>query len=254
MQEGIIRSRQTKHVLDENKNGSLSTLMGPDSNNIGSERSQSSRRVTVKLWVFIMTALSMSLIFVYSLYLAISDRSCQLSSPSTGILRFWPIFLTHWTLALEVTFLWVNVMTATSSPSRLARILYAVAMPGSFMVVCLYWFFVYRRDQPVVLINVLAHGGNFLGMLVVLASNHYSYTSMKCAYPMAYGLLWAAWSIIFHSGGFTNQHGNRFIYAIIDWGKPGTTALIISIAIFVVVPIINAATSRLQKSISRCHH
>jgi len=249
MQEGI-RSRQSKPVQEEKESGALSTeVRGPDSSS-GSERSQSSRRVTVKLWVFIMTALAMSMILVYSLYLAFSDRSCELSSPGTGVLRFWPIFLTHWTLALEVTFLWVNVMTATSSPSRLARILYAVAMPGSFMVVCLYWLFVYRRDQPVVVINVLAHGGNFLGMLVVLASNHYSYTSMKCAYPMAYGSLWVAWSIIFYNGGFTNQHGNKFIYAIIDWGKPGTTALIISIAIFVFVPIINAATSLLQKSIS----
>jgi len=249
MQEGI-RSRQAKHVQDEPKNDTLLKERGGPDFRSGSERSQSSRRVRVKLWVFIMTALSMSLILVYSLYLAFSDRSCDLSSPSFGVLRFWPIFLTHWMLALEVVFLWVNVTTATSSPSRLARILYAIAMPGSFMVVCLYWLFVYRSDQPVLLINVLAHGGNFLGMLVVLASNHYSHSSMKCVYPMAYGSLWAAWSIIFYNGGFTNQHGNRFIYAIINWGKPGSTALIISIAIFVVVPIINAATSLLQKSIS----
>lgn len=249
MQEGI-RSRQAKHVQDATKNGDLSTeRRGPDFHN-GSERSQPNCRATVKLWVFIFVALSMSLILVYSLYLAFTDRSSELSSTKFGVLRFWPIFLTHWTLALEVLFLWVNVMTATSSPFRLARILYAIAMPSSLMVVCLYWFFVYRNDRPVLLINVLAHGGNFLGMLVVLASKHYSYTSMKCVYPMAYGSLWAAWSIIFYYGGFTNQHGDRFIYAIIDWGKPGTTALICSIAIFVFVPIVSAATSLLQKWVS----
>jgi len=255
MREGA-RSRRACHIVHAPDGLPSASDEGTDLKNVSerplptqnaSTRPWPSLNGKVKHWVFLADALVMSVILAYSLYVFYTDRISELSSQNTGILRFWPIYLTHWALTLEVVFLWVNVMTATTSPSWLARLLYAIAMPCSLMVVCLYWFVIYKPGHAIGVINVLTHGVNFLGMLVVMFSNHYSHTCMKSVYSISYGLLWIAWSVIFYLTGLTNQHGHAHIYAVINWSKPRPTIGLLSLFLLVIVPIINGVVALMQR-------
>ncbi|XP_054745127.1 protein rolling stone-like isoform X2 [Anastrepha obliqua] len=95
------------------------------------------------------------------------------------------------------------------------------------VITTVYWIFIFPNDHLSAwgIHNLWAHGFNsimmiFDHMLVAFPSHILHYV-----YPFGLGLIYLIFSVIYYYAGGVDPFGNRFIYEILDWSKPGTATL-----------------------------
>ena len=86
------------------------------------------------------------------------------------------------------------------------RRLYAIALPGSFMVFLMYWLLVYPAKTPAQKADMhplayLTHGANFGVMFVDACVNAQPFNLMSGIYFLMYALTYLAWSVVFDAAG-----------------------------------------------------
>eukprot|EP00511_Aplanochytrium_stocchinoi_P006768 CAMPEP_0204841246 /NCGR_PEP_ID=MMETSP1346-20131115/41342_1 /ASSEMBLY_ACC=CAM_ASM_000771 /TAXON_ID=215587 /ORGANISM="Aplanochytrium stocchinoi, Strain GSBS06" /LENGTH=370 /DNA_ID=CAMNT_0051979269 /DNA_START=51 /DNA_END=1163 /DNA_ORIENTATION=- len=173
----------------------------------------------------------------------------------------WWIYLTHWGLFVEVIYWTLAVITTymskqensnPNSPETEGETeqedlpLYAKAMwlawdiilPGSFIILALYWFAVFEPGNTVNAMGVFVHGINFLIMAFDSILSSTPYLLLHGLYLFIFGLVFVIWSYIFYASGLKDSNGNRYIYPVLDWSNPGSAAAFSAIALFFVVPLV----------------
>jgi hypothetical protein len=149
-------------------------------------------------------------------------------------LHFWFIYLTNWTLSVQVSYLCLACWTswaarpsgeeaAPSGKLRALIALQAVATPGAVLVTLLFWTLVFPtwRESAHYLVNYLVHGVNCAVALtdLLLTRQPFPLAHSAVLLPM-YCTTYIAFSIIHYLSGSTNEWGQPWIYRPIYWGAP----------------------------------
>merc|ERR1712113_504717 len=166
---------------------------------------------------------------------------------------FWFIYLTHWGLMIETTYLGFAVYTTYASATRWAQedaadkslpwyvramwLLYAIALPMTFAIVVLYWGLVFNGNVTV--LSVCTHGLNFLVMFLDSLVGRMPYLLLHGLYFGLAGFAYLAWSAVPYATGIGNEQGGPLIYSSLDWGNPEATGKLGAAILLVVFPILN---------------
>lgn len=150
---------------------------------------------------------------------------------------YWWIYLTHWGLTLEVVYFGLATYTTYMSdkwPEKPAEgpepipayvkwmwVLNGIMLPGSFLIFLMYWGFVFSAGAGALrILSMLTHGYNFLAMAVDSAVSSTPYLLLHGIYFLGFATIYLAWTLLHYAVGLTNQDGERYIYAAIDWNNP----------------------------------
>jgi len=177
-----------------------------------------------------------------------------------GDWHFWWIYLTHWTLLLQCTYLGFAVFTTWRVYSQTLRmepqeandssepetspwwvtatwLLHDVAFPGAFVVTLTYWLLVFEPPLESAL-SPLTHGLTFVVMLADMVLSNMPLHLMHAVYFVAYGLVYIFFTIMFAVGDGTTQNDSDFVYEVLDWkSEPGTAAVYCAAIAFVLSPL-----------------
>ncbi|TMW52342.1 hypothetical protein DOY81_002599 [Sarcophaga bullata] len=77
------------------------------------------------------------------------------------------------------------------------------------------------------LYNLWAHGFNSILMLLDHMLVAFPTRILHFIYPLTLGILYGIFSLIYYLAGGDDVNGNRYIYEILDWSKPGWTTLVL---------------------------
>jgi hypothetical protein len=175
----------------------------------------------------------------------------------------WFIYLTHWTLTVEVLYLnlaayatWMHSkVSGEKSPvsKRMISavgILHATVLPATFLVFTLFWTLVYDPSKPPQALTLMVHGMNFVVMATNFSISKHPYVWRHGVYILIYGLSYLFFSLFYYlagehiywfsemlvpkhfishnplstrTTGGENEYGNDYIYSAIKWDNLGST-------------------------------
>eukprot|EP00916_Digyalum_oweni_P011604 GHVL01019342.1.p1 GENE.GHVL01019342.1~~GHVL01019342.1.p1 ORF type:complete len:253 (+),score=42.97 GHVL01019342.1:22-780(+) len=160
------------------------------------------------------------------------------------------IYLTHWTFVIIFIYIFFVIFSTifaqkTKEQSskvpwfeKIILILQAISVTGSITVTLLYWLLEF--DGRFQFSSLLPHG---LQMIPVLIDNIISRHDMYIyhfIYPMVYGIIYTIWTAIFFGANLTDQYGNKYVYAAIDYGgNPAGASVYAILTPFLFVPILH---------------
>ena len=169
----------------------------------------------------------------------------------------WWYFLTHWGLVGVVLYLLaasIGTLAARfwragrDEPSLLApwasaiMALQAAVLPMAVLIVLMFWTLVYHPGLSVHTLDPLVHGLNGACMLLDLVlSNQPLYLFQSWAGCSVFGLCYTAFSIAHYDlglAGFGPGPDHFYIYQVLDWSKPGTTAAMLSSLLLIAIPLV----------------
>uniref|UniRef100_A0A7S0N942 Uncharacterized protein n=1 Tax=Pyramimonas obovata TaxID=1411642 RepID=A0A7S0N942_9CHLO len=164
-----------------------------------------------------------------------------------GDYKYWWIYVTHWSLLVELLYFASAVYTQWRAEEKgepsgrwwvyLSWILHDIAYPASFFVTVNYWLLVY--SPPLRAISTFTHGVNFVVILADTMLSSQAYRLSHGVYFLLYAIVYIIWSLIFHAAKATNQDGNRYIYSSLDYKEDAGGAVVtIAIALIGVLVII----------------
>lgn len=187
-----------------------------------------------------------------SLYAAALEHMEQ--APGGGLtgascLKYWPIFLTNWSLVVAVLYLLAATYTtylaqqlqakAGAAPLcvQLTWLLQGLALPTAFFVTVLYWLLVF--DGTVHTETVWVHGVNFLVVLIDVVASRQPICLLHAAYFLAYGSVYLLWTLLYYHAGGVDCHAHPYIYAALDWRYTESTLTLALEILFVAVPAVS---------------
>ena len=65
------------------------------------------------------------------------------------------------------------------------------------------------------------HGVNALFALIDIFVTGIPMNILHMVYPMAFGAVYAVFTVIYYSAHGTDGYGHHYIYSVLNWGKPG---------------------------------
>jgi hypothetical protein len=172
----------------------------------------------------------------------------------TEAFGYWPIKVTHWTLTVQVLYLWLSTYTifvatlpedeslAQSGPMpffvKATWYFHAVTLPATFFVFFLYWGLVF--DGTIYAVSISTHGVNFVVQLLDSFITRMPYRLIHGLFFLFYMLTYIIFTLLYYAGGGHNETGKAYVYAALDWGGyPKGTAILVVIICFVLVPVIH---------------
>jgi hypothetical protein len=189
------------------------------------------------------------------------------------VARYWPVYLTHWTLVAVAAYLAVAALATYRAQQggggyggyggggggggggpddeplpwfvRASFLLHTIALPASFIVMTLFWTLVYKPGAHVVASTFFVHGVNFVVMAADAFVSSQPYHLAKGVYFFLYCLAYSIFSLVYYKcGGVTVVNGRAvpYIYAALDWSKhPEGAGLLDAALVFVGVPSVSFA-------------
>lgn len=226
---------------DELNRGQWIKVFGASSNRFLKDR-------TVYSFFRLFEALLMTFIYGWSLY----------DSAAEGVIACHYIFLTNWSLTIQVLYFWfavwtsrqADLMDSSDKPRsdkmpfyvRAAWLFQDIAIPGSFVVFVLYWVIVVPTEtSSPTAVSYFTHGVNFVVMLLDMYLSRQPYYLMHGIYMAIMGLTYLGFTYVHYAAGGTDCRGNRYIYRNIDWNQQASTGNLLSTLLFLVVPVMNVA-------------
>ncbi|XP_030377534.1 protein rolling stone-like [Scaptodrosophila lebanonensis] len=93
----------------------------------------------------------------------------------------------------------------------------------ALLITLVFWAALYPTmpEMGAELYNLWAHAFNTICMLFDCFMVAFPTRLMHFIYPFAIGLIYGVFSLIYYLAGGEDFAGNRFIYYILDWSKPG---------------------------------
>ena len=161
-------------------------------------------------------------------------------------------YLTHWTLVLELLYLWLAVYSTymaiydTKVPDGVGKAtpwfisatyaMQPLVLVGSFLVFMGYWALVctgaYEPRDGISLIVIAVHGVNFVVMLADLLLVRNPLYLSHVLVPMAYSIAYLLFSVLFYAVSGDN------IYSALDWSDPAGASRLCALILFLMVPIL----------------
>mmetsp|Transcript_82501 Transcript_82501/g.238319 ORF Transcript_82501/g.238319 Transcript_82501/m.238319 type:complete len:288 (+) Transcript_82501:78-941(+) len=167
-----------------------------------------------------------------------------------GLLSYWFIKLTHWCGLLLLAYLGFAAVTAFKAklpPGKesagtpwFVSVTWALGAANpvmAFMVFVLYWALVYSPGDEIHFESVSMHGGNVLITLLDLLTTRQPYYIQHIYVPMVFSALYLLFSYIYYAAGGTNEYGDKYIYAALDWSNPQGVGNLSAMILFIAVPI-----------------
>lgn len=102
--------------------------------------------------------------------------------------------------------------------------LHTTTLTISLVITIIYWIFLfplYIETIPVNALSILAHAFNSILMVIDVIIVAFPVRILHIFLPILFTLCYLIFSIIYYFAGGTDSLGNRFIYPILDWNKPG---------------------------------
>ncbi|XP_030080024.1 protein rolling stone-like [Drosophila hydei] len=147
----------------------------------------------------------------------------------------WFIYLTDWGFSLcfyactygaivaTIYFIKPSYFEAGSWALRIYWCSHFMTTVLALIITLVFWTALYpsMSDGPIGLYNLWAHAFNSICMLFDCFVLAFPTRLMHSVYPLAAGLVYGLFSLVYFWAGGTDYFGNRFIYFILDWEKPG---------------------------------
>jgi len=108
------------------------------------------------------------------------------------------------------------------------------------IVFVLYWLLVYD-GSTISAITVVMHGGNFFLAFVDFTWSRKPFNLAHIWVPLTFSLAYGAFTWIYYMAGGTNEDGEPYIYAAIDWRNASGTGSLLGLIVLVVVPVLYVA-------------
>mmetsp|Transcript_3465 Transcript_3465/g.6575 ORF Transcript_3465/g.6575 Transcript_3465/m.6575 type:complete len:241 (+) Transcript_3465:172-894(+) len=160
----------------------------------------------------------------------------------------WFVYLTHWGVLLELTYLGFRAFTTWKSQLETPEqgpefpwfvkatwLLRNITLPATFTIFLLYWVMVFEPSRGVKAISVVTHGANFLVMVVDAALVSSPFLLVHTLHFWLFGATYVLFTLVYYGAGGTNPSGGGYIYSALDWGGSPSRAAIVSIAILLVL-------------------
>lgn len=174
---------------------------------------------------------------------------------SWDTLGYWFIKLTHWGFALLTldTILqasltlhgyYVKLKSKKKYPTdmsiliRLSWIIENCTNVIALTITLVYWTVLYKGKTDDLLMNFHVHAYNSIYVVINLFLTHRPVRLKHFYHPLLFGIFYLLFGIFYYAARGTDEHGNRYIYNIIDWGNPGPTLMYV-VGIFFVILIIH---------------
>ncbi|CAB3256380.1 unnamed protein product [Arctia plantaginis] len=171
-----------------------------------------------------------------------------------GASPYWLIYLTNWGLllvsatmisglALSFAFRFKKQIETTNLPWFVKSywIFFNVTAAISIMITALYWILLYdpaaqeKLGLRALWLDISTHG---LASCIIVVELFSSRTPIRLAHiyqPLFLGIWYAAFSGIYYAAGGTDRNGNVFIYAVLNWQEPRSTAIVVAGSVVAVV-------------------
>lgn len=182
-----------------------------------------------------------------------------------GLLGYWPIYLTNWSLTVVTAYLCFAAATthqaqhgreggagraADGSPPavpwfvRATVLLHSIALPASILVATLFWTLVYKPGvTKVYAVTYFVHGINAVVMCLDAFICSQPFHLLKATYFFLYCVTYSVFSLVyFWCGGQSVVNGKlvSYIYAALDWsGHPTGAGVMDGLVLLVVVPLVS---------------
>ncbi|XP_059150216.1 protein rolling stone-like [Physella acuta] len=167
----------------------------------------------------------------------------------------WFIYLSNWVylmiaietileLAVVVGVVYGRADGTTTSCTKLPRyvqvmwLLYTMCVTGAMMVCLWYWTTVYKGKE-LTAIRFNTHAVVAIYVILNMAVTKVPLRLLHFIYPVAFGVIYTLFSAIYYCMDGTNQNGDRYIYSILDWSKPGRTLVVSSLSNFIFIPLVH---------------
>ncbi|KAJ1447470.1 hypothetical protein M885DRAFT_542630 [Pelagophyceae sp. CCMP2097] len=202
-----------------------------------------------------------SRVFLFAFVVAIFIWSVA-DAALDGAGRCWPIYLTHQGLVIELVYLGAaaaatakgayHVDGAPDAPRgtpavvKVAWVLQAIALPGSFLIMCLYWLLVF--DGKLHAVSVFTHGVNFLIMAFDQAFSNQPMFLVHGLIFVAYAVLYIYWTLVHFATRLKDCNNNRYIYASLNWHKPDAATRVVLGLFLVAIPVVIVAFWRICRN------
>ncbi|XP_077284977.1 protein rolling stone-like [Arctopsyche grandis] len=195
----------------------------------------------------------------------------------------WFIYLTHWGLSISMleavigavlvfhayrkqtkpvdscSSLDVSVTNDGSMPLtyKIYWIIYNIALPNAFYISAMYWGLIHdpnnKEAHGSLPLNYMTHAGNSVIAFLELLLGGPPSRLLHFVQPLAFGLIYMVFNILYWAFGGTDPKGHSWIYEALQWENPGrSTALIfISAALLILCHILVTAIAGLRSRLSR---
>lgn len=176
--------------------------------------------------------------------------------------------LTHWGSALLMVYLLLSAFTTymarySTLPDgkgalvprfATATMALGATVPAIAALICaLFWALEYRLGKPVKPDSAAVHGGNMLVILADFLISRRPFSLRHVCLPMAFGLIYGAFTIIHYLVGGTHRDGDeRYIYRALDWGHPQQAGTILMGVVFGGIPLFHVTFEGFLHCTQRC--
>jgi len=168
------------------------------------------------------------------------------------ILDWWIIWLTHWTLlalviyamsSFSICVYWQTHNAVVENYTVPMAVQWTwfwqnVAVGACPLIMCNYWALVYTGDlgkHPYN--NIVKHALNAVYMMIDVCLTNSPIWIKHIWQPMAFGIVYLIFSIIYVSFGGNDENGNNYIYNVMDWNRsPGFASVVAIITVVIVLP------------------
>ena len=113
-------------------------------------------------------------------------------------------------------------------------------LPGSFLVMALYWGLVYphRTSEPGP-VSYLTHGANSIIIALDVYLSNQPYYLLHGIWFFVYDIAYLLFTLVYWAAGGTQCDGEPYIYSVLNWNKPSTAGFYSTIVLFGAVPVAN---------------
>lgn len=106
----------------------------------------------------------------------------------------------------------------------------------SLLITLMYWTVIHTPEKPLDMTNFLTHACNSIFMVIDFVIVAHPIRLMHVVWPLAAGLLYGVFTMIYYYAGGEDPDGFHYIYAVIDWSEPAKVLpVVIGIMIFIVL-------------------
>ncbi|CAK1540210.1 unnamed protein product [Leptosia nina] len=179
---------------------------------------------------------------------------------------YWPIYLTNWgifTMMICTGFAFIISLVASIKGSlgtevsfrlpwyvTVYWVLYNAAISMAVFVTIFYWAFLsgarYSDENqdsefaPNKVLDIFIHAVNSVVMLLLLLTSRQPVYILHFYIAIIVPLVYMIFSVIYWAAGGLSPRGNPYIYAMLDWSRPGVAliAVALSAALLIVVHIL----------------
>ena len=105
-------------------------------------------------------------------------------------------------------------------------VLFYLGVNNAIFVALLFWIVIYGISHDVTKDQLTAdifqvHGVNAIFGLADIFATGVPVNALHVVFPIGFGTAYAVFSGIFYSAHGTDAAGNRYVYSVLDWSKPG---------------------------------